>query len=195
MGIERLDSTFDALVPAGAKVEKVAEVFLWIEGLTWFQGSVVFSDVPDNVIYRWKPGETAATVFMKPSGMLNPAPGFRQPGSNGLAVDADGRLLICQQGERRVARLEKNGTQTVLAAKFDGKRLNSPNDLAIPEKGDLYFTDPPYGLANFNDSYNGVYRVDPKGGVTLLIPDLTWPNGIAFSPDERTLYRRGQRSQ
>ena len=84
---------------------------------------------------------------MKPSGLLNPAPGFRQPGSNGLAVDADGRLLICQQGERRVARLEKNGTQTVLAAKFDGKRFNSPNDLAIRKNGDVYFTDPPYGLA------------------------------------------------
>ena len=113
MGIERLDPAFDALVPADAKVEKLAEGFLWSEGPTWFQGSVVFSDVPDNVIYQWKPGETAATVFMKPSGLLNPAPGFREPGSNGLAVDADGRLLICQQGERRVARLEKNGTQTV----------------------------------------------------------------------------------
>ena len=194
MGIERLDPAFDALVPADAKVEKLTEGFLWIEGPTWFQGSVVFSDVPDNVIYQWKPGETAATVFMKPSGLLNPAPGFREPGSNGLAVDADGRLLICQQGERRVARLEKNGTQTVLAAKFDGKRFNSPNDLAIRKNGDVFFTDPPYGLAILNDSplkelpHNGVYRVDPKGEVTLLIPDLTWPNGIAFSPDEKTLY-------
>ena len=131
---------------------------------------------------------------MKPSGLLNPAPGFRESGSNGLAVDVDGRLLICQQGERRVARLEKNGTQTVIAAKFDGKRFNSPNDLAIRKNGDVYFTDPPYGLANFNASplkelpHNGVYRVDPKGEVTLLIPDLTWPNGIAFSPDEKHLY-------
>jgi gluconolactonase len=194
MAIERLDPTFDALVPADAKVEKLAQGFIWSEGPTWFEDSVVFSDVPDNVIYRWKPGETAATVFMKPSGLLNPAPGFRESDSNGLAVDADGRLLICQQGERRVARLEMNGTQTVLAAKFDGKCLNSPNDLAIRENGDLYFTDPPYDLANFNDSplkglpHHGVYRVDPKGEVTLLISDLTWPNGIAFSPDEKTLY-------
>ena len=106
----------------------------------------------------------------------------------------DGRLLICQQGERRVARLEENGTQTVLAATFDGKRFNSPNDLAIRKNGDIYFTDPPYGLANFNESplkelpHNGAYRVNPKGEVTLLISDLTWPNGIAFSPDEKTLY-------
>jgi gluconolactonase len=193
-GIERLDPAFDTLVPRDAKLEKLAESFIWSEGPTWFQSSVVFSDVPDNVIYRWKPGDTVATVFMKPSGLLNPAPGFRESGSNGLAVDMDGRLLICQQGERRVARLEKNATQTVIAAKFDGKRFNSPNDLAIRKNGDVYFTDPPYGLANFNESplkelpHNGVYRVDPKGEITLVIPDLTWPNGIAFSPDEKTLY-------
>ncbi len=131
MGVERLDPAFDALVPANAKVEKLAEGFVWSEGPTWFQGSVVFSDVYDNVIYQWKPGEGAVTVFLKPSGLLKWVPGFRQPGSNGLAVDADGRLLICQQGERRVARLEKNGMQTELAAKFDGKRFNSPDDLAI----------------------------------------------------------------
>jgi gluconolactonase len=194
MQIERLDPAFDTLVPADAKVEKLAEGFIWSEGPTWFEGSLVFSDVPDNIIYQWKPGATAATTFMKPSGLLNPAPGFSQPGSNGLSVDADGRLLICQQGERRVARVEKNGTQTAVAAKFDGKHFNSPNDLAIPKNGDVYFTDPPYGLANLNDSplkelpHNGVYRVDPKGEVTLLIPDLAFPNGIAFSPDEKTLY-------
>jgi gluconolactonase len=114
-------------------------------------------------------------------------------------VDADDRLLICQQGERRVARLEKNGTQTVLAAEFEDRRLNSPNDLAIRDNGDLYFTDPPYGLANFNDSplkelpHHGVYRVDPKGEVTLLISDLTWPNGIAFSPDKEDPLRCRQR--
>ena len=114
MGVERLDPAFDALVPAHAKVEKLAGGFLWSEGPTWFQDSVVFSDVQDNVIYQWKPGESAVTVFMKPSGLLNPVPGLRQPGSNGLAVDADGRLLMCQQGERRVARMEKNGVQTAL---------------------------------------------------------------------------------
>ena len=152
MGVERLDPAFDALVPANAKVEKLAGGFLWSEGPTWFQGPVVFSDVPDNVIYQWKPGERAVTVFMKPSGLLKWVPGFRQPGSNGLAVDADGRLLICQQGERRVARLEKNGMQTAIATKFNGKRFNSPDDLAIRKNGDVYFTDPPYGLANFNAS-------------------------------------------
>jgi len=152
MGFERLDPAIDALVPADAKAEKLAEGFLWSEGPTWFQDSVVFSDVRDNVIYQWKPGENAVTVFMKPSGLLKPVLGLSQPGSNGLAVDADSRLLMCQQGERRGARLEKNGTQTVIAAKFDGKRFNSPNDLAIRKNGDVFFTDPPYGLANFNES-------------------------------------------
>ena len=198
MEVERLDPAIDELIPADTKVEKLAEGFLWSEGPTWFEGSVLFSDVPDNVIHRWKPNETSTTVFMKPSGLLNsPAglsPGFREPGSNGLAVDADGRLLICQQGERRVARVEKSGVQTTVAAEFNGKRFNSPNDLVIRKNGDVYFTDPPYGLANLNDSplkeqpHNGVYRVDSKGDVTLLIDDLAFPNGIALSPDEKTLY-------
>ena len=158
-GIERLDPAFDTLVPRDAKLEKLAEGFIWSEGPTWFQSSVVFSDVPDNVIYQWKPGDTVATVFMKPSGLLNPAPGFRESGSNGLAVDMDGRLVICQQGERRVARLEKNGTQTVIAAKFDGKRFNSPNDLAIRKNGDVYFTDPPVWPRQFQ-------RITTKGAAT-----------------------------
>jgi gluconolactonase len=192
MEVERLDPAMDELVPANAKVEKLAEGLLWSEGPTWFEGSVVFSDVPDNIIYRWKPNEVSATVFMKRSGLLNPSTGFRQPGSNGLAVDADGRLLICQQGERRVVRVEKSGVQTAVAAEFNGKRFNSPNDLVIRKNGDVYFTDPPYGLANDSplkeQPHNGVYRVDSKGEVTLLIDDLTFPNGIALSPDEKTLY-------
>jgi gluconolactonase len=194
MEVERLDPAIDELIPANTKVEKLAEGFVWSEGPTWFEGSVLFSDVPDNVLYRWKPDETSATVFMKPSGLFNFSPGVREPGSNGLAVDADGRLLICQQGERRVARVEKSGVLTTVAAEFNGKRFNSPNDLVIRKNGDVYFTDPPYGLANLNDSplkeqpHNGVYRVDSKGDVTLLIDDLTFPNGIALSPDEKTLY-------
>jgi len=194
MSIERLAPEFDALIPAAAQIEKLAEGFNWSEGPTWFQGSVVFSDVPENIIYQWKPGQTAATIFMKPSGMLTPREGFREQGSNGLAVDAQGRLIICQHGERRLARVEKDGSQTALVDGFEGKRFNSPNDLALRRNGDIYFTDPPYGLAGGNKSplkelaWNGVYRLAADGKVSLLVKDLTFPNGIALSPDEKTLY-------
>jgi len=192
--IERLDPALDALLAPDAAIEKLAEGFNWSEGPTWFQNSVVFSDVPENVIYQWKPGATSATVFMKPSGMLKPVAGFREQGSNGLGVDAQGRLLICQHGERRLARVEKDGAQTSLADKFEGKRFNSPNDLAQRGNGEIYFTDPPYGLEGLNKSplkeldFNGVFRLTPDGKVTAVIKDLTFPNGIGFSPDEKTLY-------
>ena len=194
VSIERLDPAFDKLVPPAAQIEKLAEGFVWSEGPTWFQDSVVFSDVPENIIYQWKPGATKATVFMQPSGMLKPTPGFREQGSNGLGTDAQGRLLICQHGERRVARVEKDGTQTSLADKFEGKRFNSPNDLAVRKSGDIYFTDPPYGLDKLNDSplkelaWNGVYRIAADGKVALVVKDLTFPNGIGLSPDEKILY-------
>lgn len=195
VSIERLDPEFDKLIPPAAVIEKCAEGFNWSEGPTWFQNAIVFSDVPENVIYKWAPGDGAtAAVFLKPSGMLKPTPGFREQGSNGLGTDAEGRLLICQHGERRVARLEKDGTQTSLADKFEGKRFNSPNDLARTKSGDIYFTDPPYGLDKLNESplkeipFNGVYRIATDGKVTAVIKDLTFPNGIALSPDEKTLY-------
>jgi gluconolactonase len=192
--IERLDPALDAVLATDAAIEKLAEGFNWSEGPTWFQDSVVFSDVPEKVIYQWKPGTTAATVFMKPSGLLNPRPGFREQGSNGLGVDAQGRLLICQHGERRIARVEKDGTQTALADKFEGKRFNSPNDLVVRKNGDLYFTDPPYGLEGLDKSplkeldFNGVYRLAADGKVTAIIKDLPFPNGIGLSPDEKILY-------
>ena len=194
MSIERLDPAFDALVAPDASVEKCAEGFNWSEGPTWFSDSVVFSDVPENIIYQWKPGQTAATVFLKPSGLLKPTAGFREQGSNGLATDPQGRLLICQHGERRIARLEKDGAQTALADRFEGKRFNSPNDLALRRNGDIYFTDPPYGLEGLNKSplkeieWNGVYRRAADGGVSLIVKDLTFPNGIGFPPDEKVLY-------
>lgn len=192
--IERLDPALDGLVAPDAAIEKLAEGFNWSEGPTWFQNSVVFSDVPENVIFQWKPGATAATVFMKPSGLLKPRPGFREQGSNGLGVDAQGRLLICQHGERRIARVEKDGTQTSLADKFEGKRFNSPNDLVVRKSGDIYFTDPPYGLGGLNKSplkeldFNGVFRLGADGRVQAVIKDLPFPNGIGLSPDEKILY-------
>lgn len=195
VSIERLDPAFDKLIPGNAVIEKCAQGFNWSEGPTWFQNAIVFSDVPENIIYKWAPGDSlTASIFLKPSGMLKPTAGFAEQGSNGLGTDAEGRLLICQHGERRVARLEKDGTQTSLADKFEGKHFNSPNDLARTKSGDIYFTDPPYGLDKLNDSplkelaFNGVFRIAADGKVTAVIKDLTFPNGIAISPDEKILY-------
>ena len=191
--IERFDPALDQLLAADAMVEKLAEGFTWSEGPVWLNGELIFSDVPENTAYRWKPGMTKAEVFLKPSGLLTPQPGFREPGSNGLTRDPQGRLLLCQHGERRVARYE-NGKFTSLADRYEGKRFNSPNDLVRRKNGEIYFTDPSYGLEGINDSplkeipFNGVYRLATDGKVTLLTKALTFPNGIAFSPDEKILY-------
>ncbi len=192
--VERIDPAFDALVPHPAQIEKLCEGFNWSEGPVWKDGSVLFSDVPENVVYQWKPGETKATVFLKPSGMTKPTPGFREQGSNGLAVDAKGNLILCQHGDRRIARMIGENKFETIAGEYEGKRFNSPNDLAIRSNGDIYFTDPPYGLEGLNNSplkeipFNGVYRVTPEGKVTLLTKEISFPNGIAFSPDEKVLY-------
>lgn len=191
--IERFDPSFDRLIAADAKIEKLAEGFRWAEGPVWYENSIVFSDVPENTAYRWKEGMSAAEVFLKPSGLLEPNPAFREPGSNGLARDLQGRLLLCQHGERRVARYE-NGKFTAVADRFEGKRFNTPNDLAVRRSGEIYFTDPPYGFKEVDASplrelhWHGVYRVGNDGKVTLLVKTLRYPNGIAFSPDEKTLY-------
>jgi gluconolactonase len=191
--IERFDPAFDQLVAAEAAIEKLAEGFVWSEGPVWYRGEVVFSDVPANVAYRWKDGMARAEAFLQPSGLLTPQPGFREPGSNGLTLDRQGRLLLCQHGERRVARYE-NGKFTVLADRWEGKRFNSPNDLVVKSTGEIYFTDPSYGLEGIDKSplkeipFNGVYRIGTDGRVTLLERALTFPNGLAFSPDEKTLY-------
>lgn len=193
-GFERLDPAFDRLIGADAQVEKLAVGFSWSEGPVWREGALLFSDVPENTMYVWKEGQSAAEVFMKPSGLLSEGPDARGQGSNGLGVDASGRLLICQHGERRIVRLESDGTQTALATRFEGKRFNSPNDLVLRSNGDLYFTDPPYGLKQLNQSaekelpFNGVFRVSPSGQVSVVVGDLTFPNGLGFSPDQRTLY-------
>jgi gluconolactonase len=200
--IERLDPAFDRLVAPGTQIEKLAEGFRWSEGPTWYDGGVVFSDVLANTAYRWKAGATekstigavsGAEVFLRPSGLMKATPGFRETGSNGLTRDAQGRLLLAQHGERQIARWE-NGTFSTIADRYEGKRFNSPNDLAVRKSGEIYFTDPPYGLTKVADSplrelpYAGVYRVATDGVVTLLTKELNFPNGIGFSPDEQTLY-------
>lgn len=194
--VRGLDPRFDRLVPAGAVFEKIAANHGWAEGPVWVRdgGYLLFSDVVENAVFRWKEGE-GETVFLRPSGYTATAPFTgKEPGSNGLAIDPLGRLVFCQHGDRRISRREPDGRLTVLADRFQGKRLNSPNDLVFKSNGDLYFTDPPFGLPRtFDDPakevpFQGVYRRSTDGKLTLLTGELSAPNGIAFSPDERTLY-------
>lgn len=191
--IERLDPALDKLLAPSATIEKLAEGFRWAEGPVWIDGGVVFSDVLANTAYQWKPGMTKAEVYLRPSGLVAATPGFREPGSNGLSKDKEGRLLLAQHGGRQIARWD-NGTFATVADRYDGKRFNSPNDLAVRKNGEIYFTDPPYGLEGIVNSklrelsWAGVYRIGTDGKVTLLEKGITFPNGVAFSPDEKTLY-------
>ena len=194
--IERLDPAMDALVPRDARIEKLAEGFRWSEGPVWRKsgGYLLFSDIPSNTINKWKEGE-GLTVYLRPAGYTGPTPFGRELGSNGLTFDAQDRLVMADHGNRQIARLNDSiFTKTPLADHYQGKRFNSPNDLVFHPNGDLYFTDPPYGLDGINQSkakelsFNGVYRLTPSGTLTLVIKDLTFPNGIGISPDARTLY-------
>jgi gluconolactonase len=191
--IERLDPALDELLPKRAVMEKLAEGFDWSEGPVWMPGGyLLFSDVPLNTIFKWDP-HSGVSIFLQPSGYTGTTPRGGEPGSNGLTHDKQGRLIACQHGDRRVARLE-NGKFVTVADRYDGKRFNSPNDVVVKSNGDLYFTDPPYGLVkNVDDpakeiKFQGVYRVSADGKVTLLTDEVTRPNGLAFSPDEQTLY-------
>ena len=208
--IERLDHRLDAIVPADAKIEKVASGFKWTEGPIWIHaGYLLFAAIPRNRIMKWMP-DGQVSVFMDPSGYSGKEP-FKgpEPGSNGMTLDSSGRLTVAGHARRDVFRLEslaKGGQVTILADSYQGRRLNSPNDLVYRSDGSLYFTDPPYGLATQSDTdqakelhFNGVYRIPkaashPAGAppdnaqLQLLIRTLTRPNGIAFSPDEKHLY-------
>ncbi len=198
--IERLDPALDRLIEPDASVEVLAEGFEWSEGPVWVKdgGFLLFSDVPRNVIVRWKQGE-GAREWLKPSGYTGPEPRGGEPGSNGLAIDANGRLVMAQHGDRRIARMDAPLATpapafSTIAGRFRGARFNSPNDLALHSNGDVYFTDPPYGLVKQADDpareipYQGVFRRARAGEVTLVARNMTRPNGIAFSPDERRLY-------
>jgi len=191
--VTRNDAGLDAVVPAGVTIEKLADGFGFGEGPVWTGDALLFSDPNTNVIYRYDP-RGQATVFRRNSGYSGQDVGrLRQPGSNGLAVDAQGRLTLCEHGNRRVTRIEADGSVTVLADRYQGKRLNSPNDLVYRSDGALYFTDPPFGLPKFHDDpereqpYFGVYCLK-DGKLSLVSTDLRGPNGLAFSPDERYLY-------
>lgn len=191
------DPRFHKLVPQNAVVEKLGSGYKWSEGPVWNQKEkyLLFSDIPNNSIFKWQYGG-GVSLFMKPSGYTGNEP-FQghEPGANGLTYDSLGRLTACEHGDRRISRLEPDGkTKITLADKYEGKRLNSPNDLVYRSNGDLYFTDPPYGLPKGeNDSqreldFFGVYHLSKNGKLTLLTKELRRPNGLAFSPDEKTLY-------
>jgi gluconolactonase len=167
-------------IPDGAAVERIAGGFQFVEGPIWKDGTgLLFSDIPANKVYQWSSG-SGVTVYRNPSG-----------NSNGLTMDAQGRLVMTQTGYRRVSRLEGDGTETILAATYMGKKLNSPNDVVVKSDGSIYFTDPPFNIPTGEKAeltFSGIYRVSPKGALQLLDGSLSLPNGICFSPDETKLY-------
>lgn len=195
--IERSAPAVDSLLAPDARIEKLAEGFRWSEGPVWIRdgGYLLLSDVPANKMFRWSEKD-GLSVFLDPSGFDGPDPaGFREPGTNGLIPGPGNTILMADHGNRAVAQLDlATKRKTFLAARFEGKRFNSPNDLVRASDGTIYFTDPPYGLEGLNQSplkelaWNGVYRLRPDGRVELLVKDMSFPNGIILSPDERTLY-------
>jgi gluconolactonase len=193
--IERLSPQLDALIKPDAKVEILAEGFTWAEGPLWLaaQQMLIFTDVPANRIYSWREGQQANQIYLEPSGNTSDE---KREGANGLLLDAEGRLVMCQHGDRRMARMDASLTEpkpnfVTLADKYQGKRFNSPNDAVYDSAGNLYFTDPPYGLPHISeqevDAYS-VYRLSTTGELTIITDKLYRPNGIGFSPDEKTLY-------
>lgn len=195
--VVRLDGRIDELIPKDAEIEVLASGFVWTEGPLWVPddqgGHLLFCDIPRNSIYLWREGK-GVELFMKPSGYTGVVEYKPEPGSNGLLLDSHGRLVCCEHGDRRISVLTKNGGKVTLADKYQGKRLNSPNDAVLKSNGDIYFTDPPYGLPQRGDGplqeldFCGVYRLATDGTLTLLTKELARPNGIGFSPDEKTLY-------
>lgn len=168
-----------AIVGAEPRIEKLAEGLGFTEGPIWRrQGDLLFSDIPNSKIMRWAPGQAAET-FRHPSGK-----------SNGLTLDHEGRLIACEHETRRVTRTEHDGTVTVLAERYEGRRLNSPNDVVVKSDGSIYFTDPPYGIKPEEQEldFQGVYRLTPDGTLTCLTKEFERPNGLVFSPDEAHLY-------
>jgi gluconolactonase len=194
--LESLDRRFDALIAPDTKVQKIADDLLWSEGPLWDKRtkSLLFSDIPRNVVMQWNE-DKGVSRFLESSGYTGAAPFTgREPGSNGLTFDPQGRLTICQHGDRRISRREADGTMVPVAVGYNGKKLNSPNDLVYDNQGALYFTDPPFGLpGTFKDptkelEFNAVFRVARDGTISAVATDLEAPNGLGFSPDFKTLY-------
>ncbi|WP_231993847.1 SMP-30/gluconolactonase/LRE family protein [Pseudobythopirellula maris] len=194
--VVRLDPALDELIEPGAKIEVLAGGFDWSEGPVWVPrdgGFLLFSDIPPNRVMKWVEGQ-GVSVFLDPSGYTGVGRYSREPGSNGMFLDPKGDLTLCEHGDRRVAMMTWDGGKRTLVDNYQGKRLNSPNDCVWSARGDLYFTDPPYGLPGQWDSpqreldFCGVYRLSPAGELSLVDRTLNRPNGIGLSPDGRTLY-------
>ncbi len=188
---------FESLIDPGAGLEKIARGLCWSEGPVWSRADecLYFSDIPRNAIMSWRESE-GLRIWMQPSGYTGVVWYSDEPGSNALTFDSEGRMTMCEHGDRRISRIEHSGGKMTLADRFEGKRLNAPNDLVYKSDGSLYFTDPAYGLpGRYEDTVNrelpfcGVYRVEPSSGEIQLITDeFDKPNGLAFSPDEKHLY-------
>lgn len=203
--IERHDPAVDELLPREAQMEVLCAGFQWIEGPVWIPkgngssaGFLLFSEIPNNAIRRWDANH-GCRLYLKLAGYTGQIPRGGESGSNGLVLDRSGRLILCQHGDRRVALLDApwdapKPNYVTLADRYQGKRLNSPNDAVVHSSGAIYFTDPPYGLEKGMEdpakelAFQGVYLIAPDGNLTLLTDELERPNGIALSPDEKTLY-------
>jgi len=187
-----LDASFHRLVPPEARLERVAGGFLFTEGPVWRGDHLLFTDIPHSRIVRWQDcpeGPQVTTFRVERDGVAHP---LAMGHCNGMTLDRDDRLLVCGQSARRLTRTEHDGSITVLAERYEGKRLNSPNDVVVHRGGAIYFTDPPHGLRHLTDGkelpFQGVYRCSTAGEVHLLSDELQHPNGLAFSPDESVLY-------
>ena len=197
--LEFLDPEMERLIDKNAKIELLADGFGWAEGPVWVDklDGVLFSDVPNNKVYMWNENE-GLSIFLEPSGMTNYSPTNKTDGSNGLALDSKGNLILCQHGDRRVARLKysnfKSPSFEIIVDNYRGKRLNSPNDLVFDKSGSIYFTDPPYGLKMKDDdtlkelNFNGIFKWSESKGIELLSISMKRPNGIILSKDEKTVY-------
>ena len=197
--IEQIEKELEAIIDPASRVEIIAEGYDWTEGPLWVDGiGLLFSDIPPNTIYLWTEKEDIK-LYLKPSGYTGTSPRMGEKGSNGLLLDVDGNLVLCQHGDRRMAKMNaplddpKPDFETIID-NYQGSRLNSPNDACFNRNGDLYFTDPPYGLEKrMSDplkeiDFQGVYKLSRSGELQLLTDAMSRPNGIAFSPDEKILY-------
>ena len=195
--IEKINPGLEKYVDEFSKIEILAKGFQWAEGPVWVNeiNSVLFSDVPENKIYKWNEND-GLSVYIEPSGYSGKVPTSKKDGSNGLILNSKNELLLCMHGDRKIAKLKSwgSGEFETVVNKFQGKRFNSPNDMVLTKNGNLIFTDPPYGLKNKNSDklkelkVNGVYKLTKDGKLSLLVDNLTYPNGVALSNDNKILY-------
>jgi gluconolactonase len=197
--IERIDPSLDSIISPDAKIEVIADSFDWSEGPVWIESKqmLLFSDVPQNIVYKWTE-EKGKEIFLTPSGYSDSVKRGGEMGSNGLTLDPNDQLVLCQHGNRQMAKMdasfdEPKSSFIPIANNYQGKKFNSPNDAVYNSEGELFFTDPPYGLEKQLDDpkkeipFQGVYKVKKSGEVILLVDSITRPNGIAFMPGEKTL--------